>query len=462
MSPPENNRPVRTASVQLSDGRLVELLYDPANERTQFAVSKGGSWTFESEITGPSGERLIPYRADNALLKHGVVLFPSEPSEYGTTADLIAAIRHYIHAYVDVSDGFEQLIAHYVLFSWVYDRFNELPYVRLHGPYGSGKTRFLLVVGAICRTPIFAGGASTTSPLFHMLDRFQGTLIIDEADFRFSDERAQVAKILNNGNARGFPVLRTEAVNGREFAPRAYQVFGPKLVAMRGEFDDRALESRFITERSDGRVLRADIPINLPASQQSEALQLRNMLLTYRLRRFEHVGEITAIVDPKIDARTNQIFSPLLSIIEDEAAREALRQAARERQRSSEDDRSSSTEAGVLATLLYLSKDNTTNTVPVADIAELYSRAYARDLAAPINSRWVGGVLRRAFGFRTRKSHGVYVLPLPTPSALALLKDRYRIGADELARLAEVDIAEVLTRVIPIDPYAAPESRAQA
>jgi ATP-dependent DNA ligase len=41
-----------------------------------------------------------------------------------------------------------------------------------------------------------------------MLDSFHGTLIVDEGDFRFSDEKAEVVKILNNGNVKGFPVLR--------------------------------------------------------------------------------------------------------------------------------------------------------------------------------------------------------------------------------------------------------------
>ena len=69
-----------------------------------------------------------------------------------------------------------------------------------------------MTVGSLCYKPIFASGASTVSPLFRTLDLFRGTLVIDEGDFRFSDEKAEVIKILNNGNARGFPVPRTEVV----------------------------------------------------------------------------------------------------------------------------------------------------------------------------------------------------------------------------------------------------------
>ena len=157
----------------------------------------------------------------------------------------------FIHRYVDVSPLFEEITSYYVLFTWVYDAFNELPYLRLRGDTGTGKTRFLLTAGSLCYKPIYASGASTVSPLFRILDSVRGTLIIDEGDFRFSDEKAEIVKILNNGNARGFPVLRSESVNGREFSPRAYAVFGPKLVSTRGFFQDRALESRCITRKPE-------------------------------------------------------------------------------------------------------------------------------------------------------------------------------------------------------------------
>ena len=101
------------------------------------------------------------------------------------------------------------MATYYVLLTWLYDAFNELPYLRLRGDYGSGKTRALLILGSLCYKGFFASGASTVSPIFHTLDAFRGTLIFDEADFRFSDERAEVVKILNNGNVRGLPVLRT-------------------------------------------------------------------------------------------------------------------------------------------------------------------------------------------------------------------------------------------------------------
>jgi hypothetical protein len=47
--------------------------------------------------------------------------------------------------------------------------------------------------------------------------------------------------------------------------------FGPKLIATRGYFQDRALESRCLTEEMGGRKLREDVPINLGAEYKNEA-----------------------------------------------------------------------------------------------------------------------------------------------------------------------------------------------
>lgn len=94
------------------------------------------------------------------------MLLPSEPEEYGSEEGLLADIQSFIHRYVDVSPLFEKIASYYVLFSWVYDSFNELPYLRLRGDPGSGKTRFLLTVGSVCYKPIFASGASTVSRSF--------------------------------------------------------------------------------------------------------------------------------------------------------------------------------------------------------------------------------------------------------------------------------------------------------
>jgi len=123
------------------------------------------------------------------------------------------------------------------------------------------------------------------SPIFRIINQFHGTLILDEADFRFSDTTAEMIKILNSGYQKGIVVLRTEG--DKVFETKAFDVFCPKIIATRERYFDLALESRFLVEETGIRSLRDDIPLNLPAKFWDEALALRNKLLMWRFKNFK-------------------------------------------------------------------------------------------------------------------------------------------------------------------------------
>ena len=184
----ERSRSLPTVSAVLPSGALVEMVYDPAAPRSGFVVWQDGAWRAEPSIALDPGHRLVPYSPHNNLLRNEVVLLPSIPQEYRSDEHLVAEVQAFIHRYADLSPIFEKAASYYVLLSWIYDHFSELPYLRFRGDPGTGKTRCLLIIGSVCYKPIFASGASTVSPLFRILDAVRGTLIIDEGDFRMSDE----------------------------------------------------------------------------------------------------------------------------------------------------------------------------------------------------------------------------------------------------------------------------------
>ena len=421
---------IPTVSTIMPDGSLVEMLYRPEENRTLFCVAKDGEHRYESSLV-TNGQRLVPYSPRNNLLTNEVVLFPSEATEYESEQALVEEIRAFIHRYADISPLFEQIASYYVLFTWVYDAFNELPYLRLRGDTGSGKTRFLLTAGSLCYKPIFASGASTVSPLFRLLNEFRGTLIVDEGDFRFSDEKAEIVKILNNGNGRGFPVLRSESVRGKEFSPRAYTVFGPKLVATRGYFQDRALESRCLTEEMGGRKLREDIPINLTGDYKREARELRNKLLLFRFRNFGKREIDTALVDRTIEPRLAQIFVPLLSIIEDAGARQALRQLARDYNRQLVADRGMDIEAQVLEVIQELQASGNWSGLAIKEITTRFVAQHGEDFERKITPHWIGQIVRRKLQLKTEKRHGTYAIASSEGPKLARLFEKYGIAASQ-------------------------------
>lgn len=413
-------------SAELDDGTLLETLYRPEERQTRLLVARGDR-TWETASFEHAGVRLLPFSPGNNLLTHQVVLLPSDIEPHTSQVELLQEVRAFIHRYVDVSDAFEELVAHYVLLTWRYEDFNELPYLRVKGDYGTGKSRFLQTVGSISYKPIFASGASTVSPLFRILDAVRGTLVIDEGDFRFSDETAEVIKILNNGNARGFPVLRTEVTPSKEFNPRAFYVFGPKLVATRSRFRDTALESRCITEDLSHRKLRSDIPLNLPESFHSEALQLRNKLLDYRLTvkgREDHGLELSRSLPPRVA----QILAPLSATMERQGARRRLSELAAKLSGELALERSFQVVADVLQVTKELREEE--ETLALSAIAKRFSAKHGEEFDQKITPRWVGTILRRECSLRPRKSHGNFIIPLEEYPKLDRLFEEYGLVED--------------------------------
>src|SRR3954471_18624390 len=82
---------------------VIETVYKPAIPETSFAVSRGNSielvpdWRQGNSI-------VVPIRPRNNLIRHGALVLPSEPVEFGGVADLIAAVQTYIRRYVLLSE----------------------------------------------------------------------------------------------------------------------------------------------------------------------------------------------------------------------------------------------------------------------------------------------------------------------------------------------------------------------
>ena len=356
------------------------------------------------------------------------MVLPSAVEPYGSVNDLITDIRTYLARYLDLSPAFTILAPYYIRLSWVYDAFQEVPYIRFRGDLGSGKTRALLVIGSLCYKGFFASGASTVSPIFHTLDAFRGTLILDEADFRFSDEQSELVKILNNGNVRGFPVLRTMMNHKKEFDPRAFTVFGPKLIAMRHSFNDEALESRFVTEEMGLRPIPSSIPINLPDAQQEEALHLRNKLLCYRFRNLHTSAIKQTIFSDSSSLRTKQIATPLLSIVENEDHRNQLLTLFGHTEASVRGRRSLRPEAALLSVLLKLSEHESLLLIALTDIAHQLADLVGADIDRAITPRYVGILLRSKLNLTTVRRHGSYFWPALERERALMLAARYGVG----------------------------------
>ncbi len=105
--------------------------------------------------------------------------------------------------------------------------------------------------------------------------------------------------------------------------------------------------------------------------------------------------------DPALSARLNQILMPLLSVIEGESLRTAVRESARGLDERMYAERSASMEAGVLATLSELFARDERTSVPVSEIAAAFVRQHGSEYERPITARLVGSVLRKRLQLAT-------------------------------------------------------------
>jgi len=371
----------------LPDGTVGEMVVSRDDERSFMIVANGlvrKAYQYETAK--------VTYLPTNDLLVGEVVHFASTAAPYDSQARLFSEIRSFVHRYLELPADFEEIASLYILLTWVFEFAPSIPYLRVIGDWGTGKTRFLQVAGAICFRPIFASGATTPAPIFRILEQFRGTLVLDEADFKDSAAWAEMVKLLNNGYRPGMPVLRADKENGKWY-PRSYQVFGPKLISTRFPFKDEALESRCLTSEML-TLTRDDIPRVLPPAFNKEVNELRAKLLTFRLANLTRLKGKTfgnELLEPNLQPRLQEILIPLKVMLNgDGAMAEALAGFVHRLQDNLYYRRKESLKGKVLMALLELHDEG--QELSSQDIADRIAQS---DEDSEINSRKVGWVIKK-------------------------------------------------------------------
>jgi len=303
----EKEHIIETSSVIYGD-TLYEQVYDPTRHTSSYIgwdVDRGTTVQIPFIVHTP--DKYIPISDD--LLKQKAVLLPTDAIDYGSEDQLEDDISTFIDAWLEITPEHRQKATWYVMLTWVYDKLHTIPYLRALGDYGTGKTRYLDVIGGLCYKPMYIGGAVNSAPVFRVINLWRGTAIFDEFTLRKSDESEDIIQILNNGYQKGKPVLRCDANNYEKV--NAFDPYGPKIIASRKEFTDRALESRCITEIMHEKT-RSDIPVEYTKEFFERQAELRNKLLQYRLWNYKAIDpdETIHVNFGDIQPRIEQSFRP--------------------------------------------------------------------------------------------------------------------------------------------------------
>lgn len=261
------------------------------------------------------GKTYIPISSTSNFIKNGSILLPNEILEYGTKQELLHDISQFIYKYVDAPREYIIVASYYVLLTYVYDNFSELPYLRVIWDYWSWKS----TIWSICYTPMITNGGTSISAIFRMIEKFKWTLIIDEADIENSGTSNEMIKVYNNGYQKWQPIMRADQEN---FEVSAYEVYCPKIIWGRMEFKDKAIESRCLTNIMK-RSTRDDIPISITNEFYQEAQILRNKLMKYRYDYYDSIPIFNNKIDG-LEPRLNQIINPILSLVNNNSTKEII------------------------------------------------------------------------------------------------------------------------------------------
>jgi hypothetical protein len=390
----------------ITNGLLYEMIYDQEIEKTSFISLENGELVETHELDFES-HKVAPFPATYDLIKHKAILFPSLPIPYGSEAKLIEEIQNLIHTYLEVSPFYEKIATHYVLFTWMYDKFNELPYLRAIADFGQGKSRFLKTIGSLCYRPMITMGATTIAPIFRILNQFRGTFILDEADLRYSDTNNDMVKILNVGFQSGTPIFRC---SGDDHDVQAFDVFGPKIVATRQKFEDQALESRFLVEKMDSSLTRTDIPISLDSTFEQKALDIRNKCLLWRLENYTKTFVALQIDDRSIEPRLRQILGPLCGVIQDEEIKKELIDFIKKYNIEMREDRGMSDEGQILEVLISLA-NQTTDDISINELTGGFNQKLKTMNLREISHKKIGMTIRNNFHLQTKRTRDGYIIP---------------------------------------------------
>ncbi len=339
-------KPTEAASY-VDEHLIVELAWNDRKGGVDFVVSDRATHTVSRAERVETGiGAIVPPECCSGIVTPGdpiggTVFVPTQHDETGEDESTLREdIAAFINTYATLPGDATRLAVEYVLLTWVFDTFDECPYLALRtADIGRGKSRALESIGKLCRLPTMLSGGSTPNAVLRLLDVFGGTLLSDEADQRDSELASELNRILNAGFQRGRPLVKCD---GDDNQPRAFRTYSPKIFALRKTFRDDATESRMISVWMTQR--RAPgVRLSLPRRKFDKgALAIRNRCLAYRFRNLGRVEIDESHADPRLEDRGNQLGLPLLAIAGTEEARAVVVDALLQQQRRIASDRADS------------------------------------------------------------------------------------------------------------------------
>jgi hypothetical protein len=290
------------------------------------------------------GERYIPDERGAMLtnIRRRTVILPAPPAEeYGTSESLWDEVKAFIKSWLALKDEdhYDVLVAYVLMTYRIFDaQFPYVPYLRFHGPSGTGKGRALSTMKVLC---CWSLDGQPSADNLHRIIEYYGeiTLCIDEfhLDRGLSREATErIIDTLNLGNDLQKTKLRCDHAREGGMVVNAYHIYGPKIFAGYGYDEHESLARRTVNIDMAG----VDVPMRmdifaLPSDFYKAAYALRKKLMAWRGAKYglglpDPRGARARRLHTEAGREVGQIFWPLLEMVPAgmTAAEEAVLKAA--------------------------------------------------------------------------------------------------------------------------------------
>ncbi len=128
-------------------GWLVDYCYDSESHEAKLAWRSPSGVVESGKMVTIEGEKYAASEPTQ-LMQMGGILFAPDVGPLKTTKELIVTIELFLRKWYFLDNKYlYKLVSYYILFTWLYDSFRALPYLRAMGDAGAGKSEFVKRVG---------------------------------------------------------------------------------------------------------------------------------------------------------------------------------------------------------------------------------------------------------------------------------------------------------------------------
>lgn len=306
------------------------------------------------------------------------------------------------------------VLALWVMATWLVDYWKSLPYILFRGEIESGKTRALEVLNELAYHAIATVGISP-AVLRKQVHWFRATCLIDQAQYQLSrkyEAGEQIYRLVAAGYKKGMLVARC-----RKDDPTKIDYddpFGFKAFASSRSFDE-AIDSRSIIidmEEAEPKLQDVD---------EAWGSRIRSQLLYFRLTQ-----NCPLVAPTKLKGRTREIFMPLIVLSEKLGVKDLVEEyaeklaKARRKQLSME-----SVRARIIEAIIEISSSEQVEPekVYIHQIKEtLETKGFE------LSSTKIGFELKNMELEKDRTSKGVYVDLIKSHKKIQYWKKKYSVG----------------------------------